>query len=788
MSTVVHPTVVLGLDGFGRRVCARLRQATRGDDDLLRIVECAPADLTRRLREVLDELLQAGRVQGDLRQQRLDMVLFADPLSGGDDDLRQQLHQCAELVGREYSALFPPGRPPEQRNAALHLIARMPPMGPGVEAAKATSRLDRVREVGGAYPLLARVWLTSEHTTAGTLSETSLVAGCAAFVLATFASGLRDSSDPISRRLAHLAPGEPRFAFLSIASLDLPEGRLRDYAIARAAYDGLRTLVRRVERPADRSAADSVSLTTIDLDGLLSPFTEGATAQQVRKSAARLSGAEDDRNTRIALGAFDQPSTIRASYAWLFEPATVVKEPTRQDRTIQGDVLRALDRAEWTAGEEVRSGILRLFDDTLGASSGLRRVPEVELGLRHLLAALADQESSDLSQSTEPVDIDPDPLRVELEEAVDALPSRPMTLAVSMAMGLAAGLLAMVLTAWVVAPTPTAASGTAPPGGPAAVVIAGGSSGAGFDGTAWWPWLAGLVVATGAAVAWSYLVGRRTRATVARALQDRHEAVLALREQGGGGAPGRQAEAQLLLRRRRVRRAATVSLEHAQDQLTAVRRTLLEARDAFRQRLVDLRVDPSEDAAADDLRALLGPGEVLHDHLVPAPVVSRWVARARVIAEAEIWGDRLLDATWPGVGLLADVPCGDLSLLQALAEDQTRPVSESVLFDSREASDAAALVVRDFVARCAAALAPPCDPRDAHGDVPRGLRSGETLCTAPLASRDALATVIAEAPYPITSLWSGRPQARVVFFRTWEGLTLEDIARGAGLSLREGGA
>jgi hypothetical protein len=778
MPGVAHPTVVLGLDAFGRRVTARLRQATDADDPQLRVVDVDPAGVREALVRVLGELLQAGRVAGELRERRLDLVAFADALDGADDAaLARAVAAASEVVGRDFAAIFP-RRGPEQRGAGLHLVVRMPPMAPSPEAAKAASRLARVQEAPLAWPLLSRVWLVSEHTTAGTVGADGLVAGCAAFALATLASGLRDRADAVAHRMAHLPEGTAPLAFLSVASLDLPEGRLREYARARAAYDGLRTLVRRVERQSDGSAADSVAMTTLDVDGLLSPFVDGPVAAQVRKSAARLSGGEGDRRTGLAVGAWDGPAVIRARYAWLFGPATVVKEPTRQEREILDDVLRRLDAAEWAAAEEVRGGVQRLFDQTLGQATGLDRLPEVELGLRHVVAALEDQESRDLSAAAAPAAIDPDPLRAELDAAVDALPSSAMLWAAASAMGLAAALVAMGIVAWAVAP-----SGAAPvaAGAPAAGMVTAAPQ-AGVNWAAWGPWMALPPVFGLTALAWSWVVGRHTRNAVARALEARRDAVAELQSLGGGGAPGRQAEAQLLLRRRRVRRAARVTLLRAQAQLAAVRRTLWEARDTFRQRLVDLRVDPADDAAADDLRGLLGGGGLLHDHLVPAPVASRWVARCRRLADADVWANRLLDRTWPAVGLKQDVPCGDVDAIDALAEEQIAPLAEQVLFESSDAAAAATATVRAFVARSAAALAPPCEPRDAAGDVPRLLRAGEILCVAPLAARDALSGVLRDAPYPVEALWTELPVARVIFVRTWEGLSLDDLARGAGLS------
>ncbi|MFT6231705.1 MAG: hypothetical protein ACJAZO_002213, partial [Myxococcota bacterium] len=62
MASVVHPTVVIGLDAFGRRVCGRLRQATNADDVMLRLLDAPNQDIATVLADTLDDLLRAGRV------------------------------------------------------------------------------------------------------------------------------------------------------------------------------------------------------------------------------------------------------------------------------------------------------------------------------------------------------------------------------------------------------------------------------------------------------------------------------------------------------------------------------------------------------------------------------------------------------------------------------------------------------------------------------------------------------------------------------------------------------
>jgi len=68
----------------------------------------------------------------------------------------------------------------------------------------------------------------------------------------------------------------------------------------------------------------------------------------------------------------------------------------------------------------------------------------------------------------------------------------------------------------------------------------------------------------------------------------------------------------------------------------------------------------------------------------------------------------------------------------------------------------------------------------AAGDPAPGLRAGEGFVVAPQSARDVLMGSFRERT--TKPLWSEVQAARVLFVRTWEGYTVEEVARGAGLT------
>jgi hypothetical protein len=266
---------------------------------------------------------------------------------------------------------------------------------------------------------------------------------------------------------------------------------------------------------------------------------------------------------------------------------------------------------------------------------------------------------------------------------------------------------------------------------------------------------------------------------VRRVLKLRRDALESLVSRGGGGRRARQADLQLVVRRKRARRGAILALENAVARLQAVRHALLEARDRKRQELSALGVTPASEARLDDLGPLLGAGGLLHGSLVPSEVISRWVASRREVSEDRVWADRLLEGAWPSGGLLEDVPCGDPERIAELSRRQVRPMAERSVLDDQEGGQQAADVLRDFGSRMGAVLAPPCQPMNAHGDPVLGLRPGEGFVIAPSAGRETLDAGLRDVPSRLPVLWSPSKDARVIFLRTWEGFSVEEIARGA---------
>jgi hypothetical protein len=60
-----------------------------------------------------------------------------------------------------------------------------------------------------------------------------------------------------------------------------------------------------------------------------------------------------------------------------------------------------------------------------------------------------------------------------------------------------------------------------------------------------------------------------------------------------------------------------------------------------------------------------------------------------------------------------------------------------------------------------------------------GVRPGEGFVIAPLPGREVLQVGLSDVPFRLPVLWSPLKSARVLFVRTWEGLTVEDVVRGA---------
>lgn len=791
------PSILVGIDPLGRSVLDRVARSLSEEISSVRYLRGPLENLEAQLSSALDTLLQAGRVAGDERQVRLDLFVFCEINSLAEGELLRLCRSLMEIVYGRYAVMFPPDLPPNQRNAALHLVAVVPALGGQPEAQQAIFRLAELDAWSRSAPMLARVWLLSRHTIAGTLSEDGLIASCAAFAVAGIE--LRQEAQ-VSLRLAHLED-DGRFGLLSVASLEIPEAGLRRYARERAAYDSFSTLVSRTTQQVSDSTQADQAISILDQHLWFSPFEDGDAATRCRKLSANLVGAAPMLPSELPVGPFDDAAMVKQHYSVLFRPAIQEHSLSGVDTTEIEEMLRALGRVEADAMVAVSRGMNNLLSSTLGPRSGLRRLPEVELGLRRLGAWLRDADGADRS-ALERVLVTPsappspgskeaDPYREELEESLAELPSPALLHGASLAVGFGASAIVLMILLRVLSPEP-ASSTPAPSPVASGVVTTGPTVSAPSQSSSPWndaiPWGAALLVGGVTAFLWARFVGNQARERLRGLLRQRRDALEQLWGTGGGGRPKEQVEAQLQLRKRRVRKAALAGVDQALQRIGTINAVLLDQRDQSIQSLRELGLkSPAWSAVQDDLTGLLGESDALHDTLVPSSLLSAWVARRRQITDPELWADRMVEQTWPPQNGSDDIPCADTARIEELCRWQIGPFIEQSMLGDPEIAQAAATTVDVFVRRATAALAPPVIPRGELGDPVHGLRPGETFAVAPQQGAADLEPALQKSPFPLPILWSPSRAARVLFLRTWEGQTLADIARGARVTLPPGG-
>ena len=125
---VQFPTVAIGIGPFGAKVAARLNDSLDHEEPLLAVIQCDHLQVREHLSTALHPLLEAGRTRHNLTEPRLDLMAFALGMQGDDHALVHACQQAAQVVGESYGALFPPGKPPEERTAGLQLVIIVPPM------------------------------------------------------------------------------------------------------------------------------------------------------------------------------------------------------------------------------------------------------------------------------------------------------------------------------------------------------------------------------------------------------------------------------------------------------------------------------------------------------------------------------------------------------------------------------------------------------------------------------------------------------------------------------------
>ena len=792
-------SVVVAIGPFGGKVLDRFEDSLGQAGGRVVTARATTArDVAPAVERQLGFLLEAGSSDSDSTVKRLDIFVVSVAAAGGEDDLRQIACDLGELLSSRYRAMFNLAAPPELRNAALHFVLWVPPLGENELARAALSRLFRLegwlQHGVTAGNLLSRVWLLPQQTQAGEVKFSGMVASASAFLLAVLGSGMRDHEE-VARLLRHPRAEEGRFGFLSVASLDVPEAAVRRYASSRAVYDALQTLLSRVQSRQSISGEEGLgAVASLPHASWANPLAEGsALTGSVRKLAANLSGASAGLPSAVHVGAFDDADRVRQEYASLLRPASVDREMGAVDAERVEEILRGLDQHEAEIVRQIHVSLNTLFKKTLRGGA-LRTLPQVVVGLRHLVAQLQDRNvraAGRLDDDSGP----PDPHGPEVEAALAALPAPNVLWGGAIAAGLALGFLVFSMVGGPAAAppgVPILPSTSATPvvqsvgaNAPSSLSV-GGAPSATFPWAELLPWGVACVVAGVGAGAWGRASSHLVREDLRRLLRLRLDAVLALWAQGGGGRRERQAEDQLELRRHRVRRVALLAIEDALERIRAIQLELGNARDAMREKLEGMSVTPTGDASTDNLAPLGGEADQLHGPLVAWETVARWVRQARRVAGDDEWAGEVLFAGWAETSAAEDVPCADLAVLDAAGQGQVSSLATSSLLSLPEARAAAGVAVTAFVRRAVASLAPPMKPLGEDFE-PTGGEPGRTLVLAPrLAQTELTAALVGRGD--LLPVWVEVSTPRVVFLYVWEGFHVLEIGRGAGLIQRPGAA
>ncbi len=803
MGAVVHPTVLLPVGQLGREAISRLGAAVDLDHPLLEVVDPLNEGGGDRLASCLDGLLRVGREGARTTEPRLDLLVIVDLT---EPEAGRHMHHVAveisNLIANRYGRVFPADLPPEQRTAALHVLAVMPALAATDEARRALrdiallerwaeSREEAKQRLEAAglpldgldeqprapHPVLARIWLAPTQTAAGVLKDDDVASTAAGFALACLVAGLRDE-EPVRRRMAHPRPGDGRIGFVAVATLDVPLGRVLTYARTRAAFDALDAVVDRVQRRVVDGALALDQLGPLASTETLKPFLDGDEARQLRELAWRLAGGAE-LPERISVGPFESAEQLRGRFSELYGPAISGGSGTSHtERGALDAALGSLERAEGIAHTHVHHQLEQLASATLGGVHRLDRLPEVEAGLGHLIRRLEDEQTRDRAAASSP----PGPVGeeglAELVAATSALPEPDALRGIGAAVGVGIGFLTVAISMSLLAGGQSSTTTLS-----ATNVVSTATTTPTMEWTAWLPWLLGVGVGSLAAWALARVAGQRSREGVLAALETRRDALRALKERGTGAASTRRAEASLRLHRLRARRDGITALTRMAERLRTIRAALVAARDDLSIRLGALGIQPAADPEQDDLSPLLSGGTRLHKHLVGTGALRRWLSRARRYADRDAWADRVLERTWPADGLAADVPGADLDAVLDASGEQMELLNRRSLFDDEEASREAANNAAEFARRVMSSLAPGCTPRTPYGDAAPGVRSGELLTVGPVMARHALEEALLAADVHLGArLWAEELEApRLIFVRTWEGHTTAEVCRGAGV-------
>lgn len=768
---MAHPLVVIGVGPLGRRVARELVETAQALDPEAPVRALSWAGgpraeslLDRAVSTALADLLQAGSSNG--ARHGLDVVVMCHAGEVDSTEPARAMRVVAGHLAEAWGVLFPADAPADQRTAIGTVLLATPALrGPtahvGLDALAALHDL----RAAAPHPLLARTLVIPAQTTAGSLSPEALEQSVSSTAQALFVSGLR-GTDPVRGLLGHRA--DDRFITgLSVAAAELPIARLRRYARWRVAMDGLEELVARAERPTGDPARAEALVARLATDELLAPFLEGELAQRVRRHAASLSGAADRLPDELDVRLVNQDADLRQRFRVLLGPATKPPPDRATEHPEHAEILRALDRDEAFALEELDRRVSHLLAQELDPASALAVLPHLERALvraaHELDGAVADDPAPLPALDPPPPPTDPgrDAVNLAVQGRPQLIGVVPLALTiaavVTVALGLATAALLAPETAAVEVGTFT--SGETLPTSP----------------NEWIPWAAGALVGVLSGAGWLFAVLIAGRLTLHDALVARRTELERLWSRGGGGQPGRQAAGLLAVRHRRTATGLAGRLRLASTRLAAARTSLRRARDHSRRELERLRVRLASDSRADGLQDVLGIQTPLHRPLLPAAEVAERLARTRPIQEPARLAQALLTATWPAGGLELDLPAADLPALAGAADAQLPVLGPDALLHGPEVSPMVEARLKRFAQDLPTGLAPGLNPRDEHGD-PVAFTS-RWLVLGPRALRGALTDALRERD--LVAVWSETPVPWVVVLATWSDLDLDSVARGA---------
>lgn len=776
--------IAVALDRFGAEVleCARGWVAPDSRGGLVLLEGPREGDPIPALaKPLLDSLLDLTRAGAGVRRggPRVQIAAFLDVEASGAAVASRLVTSLSSMLSERFAAIFDSRATSDQRNAALHVVARVPPVAATPVAANAMGQLASLESWAppkGGYPLLARIWPLSGVTTVGTISDRGIVTTAAVWLTALAAS---DEVDALELRFRHPARPDARVSMFAAATLSTPEQTVAEYARQRARYDALARVAARVSRPAESSRAEALA-SRFPLGDLTGVVEGGGEAAEIRALVAERSGVSPVDDARIDVRPFDTAAKIRERNAALLEATGQELAPSfRADVRLSQGLERLTAKESEALSHRVEAELDRAFADQLAPEDGLQALPDVRDALRLLRARVTDGLSPGAMGTAEAGSkaVDSDPYRKAIEEALDALPPPARRIAAAPLAGLAAGVLAASLVAHQVPPAADYGSATPAPSAQAMASVVPVSD-------AWnprWPWIAGGLFGAATALGYAFMVAGSAVRPIREVLAIRQTALSGLRQSGGVGAPRQRLEREIDVRARRLRQGIAHAIDLRLRRIDAMVTLVNDARDGSSRELQGLGVvlaRPPATAAEDNLEKLFPEKEPLHGHLVAGASLAKWVAGQRKVLEPDIWATRIVTDTWDNTG--RDGPCLDELRVTLACDDQVEGVRRTSMLSAGALASEAAKKVATFAQDVAHSLGPPVAPRSHTGDA-LALAPAAQVALVPPSEGDLVSNALKRTANDYQQREMRSLSARVAMVRFWEDFAIANLMYGAGL-------